>query len=142
MMFKFNQAHLENEWKEPGYAHIIVNGYICRWPCNETFATALACGEVEFFIPGGKWEPVPAQEMEEPMHEQYLAQVRFAFDPDRWANAVWHTSEPGKRYARTMAEAQDAIQTLSTRYPDDPQQEVIESRIRIRMVTDWEEVED
>lgn len=141
MMVEFKQAHLEAEYKEAGYAHIIANGYICRWPSNETFATALACGEVEFFIPGGTWEPVPAQEFEEPMHEEYLAQVKFAFAPTRWANAIWHTSPTAKRYAKTMAEAQEAIQTLENRYPNDPQQQVIESRIRIRMVTDWEEVE-
>lgn len=141
MMVEFKQAHLEAEYKEAGYAHIIANGYICRWPCNEAFATALACGEVEFFIPGGTWEPVPAQEFEEPMHEEYLAQVKFAFAPTRWANAIWHTSPTAKRYAKTMAEAQEAIQTLENRYPNDPQQQVIESRIRVRLVTDWEEVE-
>ncbi len=43
MMVEFKQAYLEAEYKEEGYAHIIANGYICRWPCNETFATALAC---------------------------------------------------------------------------------------------------
>ena len=31
MMVEFKQAYLEAEYKEEGYAHIIANGYICRW---------------------------------------------------------------------------------------------------------------
>lgn len=30
MMVEFKQAHLEAEYKEAGYAHIIANGYICN----------------------------------------------------------------------------------------------------------------
>lgn len=76
------------------------------------------------------------------MHEEYLAQVKFAFVPTRWTNAIWHTSPAAKRYAGTLEEAQNAIQTLAGRYPDDPQQKVIESRIRVRLVTDWEEIKE
>ena len=76
------------------------------------------------------------------MQEEYLAQVKFAFAPTRWANAVWHTSPTAKRYAGTLEEARAAIQALKDRYPDDPQQKVIESRIRVRLVTSWEDVEE
>ena len=46
------------------------------------------------------------------MHEEYLAQVKFAFAPTRWANAIWHTSPAAKRYAGTLEEAQNAIRPL------------------------------
>lgn len=76
------------------------------------------------------------------MQEEYLAQVKFAFAPTRWANAVWHTTPTAKLYAGTLEEAKKAIQTVKDQYPDDPRWEVIESRILARKVTVWYEVKE
>ena len=73
-------------------------------------------------------------------HKQYLAQVKLAFDPDRWWNAMKLTNSGIKRYADTLQEAESAIHFVSDRYPDDPDEQVIESRIRVREVTEWEDV--
>lgn len=71
-------------------------------------------------------------------HKQYLAMVKLAFEPERWWNAVWLTT--GKRYALSLEAAEKAIQTVTHRYPDDPDQRVTESRIRVREVTEWEDL--
>lgn len=73
-------------------------------------------------------------------HKQYLAQVKLAFDPDQWWNAMKLTNGGIKRYADTLEEAENAICFASSRYPDDPDEQVIESRIRVREVTEWEDV--
>lgn len=65
------------------------------------------------------------------MHEEYLAQVKFAFAPTRWANAIWHTSPAAKRYAGTLEEAQNAIQTLAGRYPDESLLRVLSDALRL-----------
>lgn len=78
------------------------------------------------------------------MHKQYLAQVKFAFDakslPDNWWNAVRLASGGRKMYAKTLEEAETAIKAIKASHQSDPDQQVTESRIRVREVTDWEEV--
>lgn len=73
--------------------------------------------------------------------KQYLAQVKIAFDSSKWWNAVWLTCGCSRRYAKTLEEAQKAIDAVGQRYPGDPDQNVVESRIRVREVTEWEEVD-
>lgn len=75
------------------------------------------------------------------MKKQYLVQVKLAFDPTKWWNAVWLTCGGSKRYVGTLNEAQNAINAVGHRFPGDPDQNVVESRIRVREVTEWEEVD-
>lgn len=76
------------------------------------------------------------------LHKQYLAQVRIAFSHDQWWNAVLHTSSSNRRYAKTPEEAEAAIEAMKNRFPNDPDQRITESRIRVREVTDWEDVDE
>ena len=76
------------------------------------------------------------------LHKQYLAQVRIAFSHDQWWNAVLRTSNGSMRYAKTLDEAEAAIEAMKTRNPNDPDQRVTESRIRVREVTLWEDVDE
>lgn len=75
------------------------------------------------------------------MKKQYLAQVKFAFDHDQWWNAMKLTNGGIKQYAYSMSEAKNAIESAGRRFSGDPDQMVVESRIRVREVTEWEEVD-
>lgn len=75
------------------------------------------------------------------MKKQYFAQVKLAFDSDQWWNAMKLTNGGTKRYADTLEEAENSIRIIASSYPDDPDERVIESRIRVREVTDWKDVE-
>lgn len=74
-------------------------------------------------------------------HKQYLAQVRIAGFPNEWLNANLYSG--GKKpYLRDLPKAKAAIEAMKNRYPGDRSMEVIESRIRVREVTDWEELNE
>ena len=82
--------------------------------------------------------------MKKEVHKQYLAQVKLAYEvksnPERWFNAILF-SGGRKMYAKNLDEAEAAIEAMRNRYPGDPDQMVVASRIRVREVTDWELVE-
>ena len=49
------------------------------------------------------------------MHEEYLSQVKFAFAPTRWANAIWHTSPAAAPTSAGLAAADSsAVARCST----------------------------
>lgn len=99
------------------------------------------------------------------MKEQYLVQYQTKWDvekgEDRWWNAVWLQSGCNKRYASTLKEAQEylnkAIQNgeknatkwttqeighsgLGISFEPNEGMRVVNTRIRKRQVTEWEEV--
>lgn len=52
------ESELEEKYREERYTHMIVNGYEVRWPRSKDFTAALEDHTVEFFLPGGTWEPL------------------------------------------------------------------------------------
>lgn len=77
------------------------------------------------------------------MRKQYLVRVKLAFDDQhRWWNAVALTSGDGHRYATSLEDARSAVRAVSNRWPNDPDQRVTEVSIRVREVTEWEDVDE
>lgn len=74
-------------------------------------------------------------------HKQYLAQVRIASFPNEWLNANLY-SGGRKPYLLTLDKAKAAVEAMRNRYPGDQSMAVIDSRIRVREVTDWEELDN
>lgn len=52
------ESELEEKYRAEGHTHMIVNGYEVRWPREKDFTAALEDHTVEFFLPGGTWEPL------------------------------------------------------------------------------------
>ena len=96
------------------------------------------------------------------MKKEYLAQYKQFGSPDKWWNAGLCT-DYGKKYFDNIEDARKALEKVKQMFPDIPRTEVIpagmlsvsvsfnekeahdfaiaETRIRVREVTDWEEVE-
>ena len=95
--------------------------------------------------------------------KQYLPQVKHKkYDAGKWKNVMGYDVNGGKRYADTLEEAQQAIERarklwedaskkgqrhvvgsigISVEPPRDDRFYIVESRIRVREVTEWEDVD-
>ena len=95
------------------------------------------------------------------MKEQYIAEFQQKnHNPGKWQNAGFFTMN--KRYFWTQAEAEEAIRKIKAAFPGKPQTStqvcgsigitihedsrtaddlmVVKSRIRVRLVTEWETI--
>ena len=75
------------------------------------------------------------------MHKQYAVEVKTRSMPDRWQNAVWFETGCKQHYVRTEVAAQTVLEGIHKRFDHAPYLFIIESRIRVREVSDWELVQ-
>lgn len=80
------------------------------------------------------------------MKEQYLAMYKHRLDPEQWINAklTMNESFENSRYCKNLDEAKMYINKAKEYYGElaktDIEMEVIETKIKVRKVTEWKTV--
>ncbi len=74
------------------------------------------------------------------MHKEYIVEVRYASHPEKWANATPIIMK-GHQFVRSMEAAETVLSDMHEFCDRDPDFFIIESRIRVREVSDWELVQ-
>lgn len=103
------------------------------------------------------------------VREQYIAEYQHRYEPDKWKNAgpayfSTHYGVIGRRYCDSYEQAQEALKEVKEYFNGKPRTdttvcgsigisshmdsvsanrlEVVKTRIRVRLVTEWETVEE
>lgn len=74
------------------------------------------------------------------MHKEYIVEVKHSKNPEKWHNVI-PVAMKGQQFVQS-AEAAETVLSETHEFCDrDPDFFIIESRIRVREVSDWEVVE-
>jgi hypothetical protein len=74
------------------------------------------------------------------MHKEYIVEVKHFKNPEKWHNVI-PAAMKGQQFVRSAEAAETVLSEMHEFCDRDPDFFIIESRIRVREVSDWEVVE-